>query len=234
MEKIYTIPVNEAFEASMADPSLGCPMCALYRGLEEREIDLILGASMMEPDVRIRTNRHGFCAHHFRGMFAERNRLGLALMLESHLAEVADHLSPGRGGKPDAALRYMTELDGDCYICRRIEDAFAKMTALVSFLWETDPAFRKKLEGQPYICLHHERDVLAAASHRMKGKTYVAFSRALADLRDKYLTALREDVSWFCKKFDYRYDEEPWYNSKDAVERAIKFLSGAKGKGGAL
>jgi len=26
------------------------------------------------------------------------------------------------------------------------------------------------------------------------------------------------------KKFDYRYDAEPWYNSKDAVERSMKFL----------
>ena len=38
------------------------------------------------------------------------------------------------------------------------------------------------------------------------------------------MDSLTEDVSWFCKKFDYRYDEEPWYNSKDAVERAIRFL----------
>lgn len=55
MEQIYTIPVNEAFEAGAADPSCGCPICALYRKLEEDELDLILGASMMEPDVRIRT-----------------------------------------------------------------------------------------------------------------------------------------------------------------------------------
>ena len=41
---------------------------------------------------------------------------------------------------------------------------------------------------------------------------------------DHYLAELQKDVSWFCKKFDYRYDEEPWYNSKDAVERAFKFL----------
>ena len=46
MEQIYTIPVNEAFDA--AD---GCPFCALWRKLEENELDLILGASMMEPDV---------------------------------------------------------------------------------------------------------------------------------------------------------------------------------------
>lgn len=39
-----------------------------------------------------------------------------------------------------------------------------------------------------------------------------------------YFDKLSGDVSWFCKKFDYRYDKEPWYDSKDAVERAIKFL----------
>ena len=39
-----------------------------------------------------------------------------------------------------------------------------------------------------------------------------------------YMSTLTDDVSWFCKKFDYRYGDEPWYNSKDSVERAIKFL----------
>ena len=47
MEQIYTIPVNEAFEAGAADASCGCAFCALYRKLEENELDLILGASMM-------------------------------------------------------------------------------------------------------------------------------------------------------------------------------------------
>ena len=47
MDKNFTIPVNEAFEASAANPACGCPFCALYRMLEENELDLILGASMM-------------------------------------------------------------------------------------------------------------------------------------------------------------------------------------------
>ena len=42
MEQIYTIPVNEAFEASAADHALGCPICALHRMLEDNELDLIL------------------------------------------------------------------------------------------------------------------------------------------------------------------------------------------------
>ena len=90
MEQIYTIPVNEAFEASAADASCGCPLCTLYRKLEENELELILGASMMEPDVRIQTNREGFCRLHYDMMFVRKNRLGMALTLESHLKELKD------------------------------------------------------------------------------------------------------------------------------------------------
>lgn len=95
MEKIYTIPVNEAFEASAADPACGCPFCTLYRKLEENELDLILGASMMEPDVRIKTNEQGFCKTHYDMMFTRKNRLGMALMLESHLAEIKKEVAGG-------------------------------------------------------------------------------------------------------------------------------------------
>ena len=47
----------------------------------------------------------------------------------------------------------------------------------------------------------------------------------------KYANELSGDVSWFCKKFDYRYQDEPWNNAKDAVERSIRFLSGNEGAG---
>ena len=93
MEQIYTIPVNEAFEASAADASCGCAFCALYRKLEENELELILGASMMEPDVRIKTNEEGFCKTHYDMMFVRKNRLGMALTLESHLDELRRDIS---------------------------------------------------------------------------------------------------------------------------------------------
>ena len=37
MEQIYTIPVNEAFEASAADKDCGCPFCALFNKLESMD-----------------------------------------------------------------------------------------------------------------------------------------------------------------------------------------------------
>ena len=83
MEQIYTIPVNEAFEASAADAGCGCPLCTLYTRLQENELELILGASMMEPDVRQKTNLQGFCRRHYGMMFQRKNRLGLGLMLSA-------------------------------------------------------------------------------------------------------------------------------------------------------
>ena len=87
MEQIFTIPVNEAFRACREEPLGACPICTLYRKLEDDELDRILGAAMMEPSVRIRTNEEGFCARHFGKMLTRQNRLPFALMLESHLAK---------------------------------------------------------------------------------------------------------------------------------------------------
>ena len=66
--------------------------------------------------------------------------------------------------------------------------------------------------------------MLAEASVRMNKKTFAGFEKVASGIVDSYLEELLDDVSWFCKKFDYRYDKEPWYNSKDSVERSMKFL----------
>ncbi len=230
MEKIYTIPVNEAFEASRDDHACGCPFCTLYRKLEENELDLILGASMMEPDVRIKTNELGFCKTHYDMMFVRKNRLGMALMLESHL----DKLREETKASPLAALKgvgvetskRLEKLESDCYVCGRIDFSLSKMFETAVLLWEQDPEFRKKLAAQPYICLPHYRMFVEFGRKGLPKKKFGDFYKEVSAVVESYFDELRGDVSWFCKKFDYRYDAEPWYNSKDAVERAIKFLSG--------
>ena len=89
-DSIYTIPISEVFE-----PKCGCPICSMRNTLEERCIDYILGAAMMEPDVRIVTNQKGFCRIHYDMMFTRKNRLGMALTLESHLDELKKELKDG-------------------------------------------------------------------------------------------------------------------------------------------
>ena len=226
MDMNFTIPVNEAFEASAADPGCGCPLCALARKLEADELDLILGASMMEPDVRIKTNRQGFCRTHYDLMFVRKNRLGMALTLESHLAEQENDLRDGGigGGQGNKPLKRIGELEADCYICRRVNGNFEKMADTVVWLWQTDEDFPKKLRAQPLFCLPHYRLLLAVGQKRLGRKRMPEFAAACGEVVGGYMTELQKDVSWFCKKFDYRFQDEPWGNSKDAVERAIRFL----------
>ena len=225
MEQIYTIPVNEAFEASRDDHTCGCPMCAIYRKLEENELDLILGASMMEPDCRIKTNEQGFCRLHYDLMFVRKNRLGMALTLESHLKELQGDIKEGILGTPGSKpVKRISALEGSCYVCKRINYHFEHMLETVVYLWDSDEDIPAKLDAQPYFCLPHYRRLLEYGQKRLGKKRLSQFVGACDKVVSGYMETLTEDVSWFCKKFDYRYDEEPWYNSKDAVERAIKFL----------
>ncbi len=227
MQQIYTIPVNEAFDTALEKHECGCPMCLLYKKLEDDELDIILGASMMEPDIRIKTNEQGFCLTHFNMMLGRKRMLGMGLILESHLDEVEKKLDgPGFFGKRASAQNALSKLEDDCYVCSRIKNNMDAMTATVVYLWETDLEFRKKFKRQPWFCLPHYRAMLDYASAKLPKKAYADFYDEAHAVEKAYITELKKDVSWFCKKFDYRFDEEPWYNSRDSVKRAVSFLGG--------
>ena len=229
-EKIYTIPINEAFDAAGEDHSLGCPFCALYERFEHDQLDIILGASMMEPDIRIKTNEQGFCHKHYEKMFNMKNRLGMALMLESHLNELREDMKGGLSeifsGKGSKAVGRIEKLEGSCYVCERVEHTMERVFVNAALLWDEDPDFKNKIKKQPYFCLEHYRRFVEAGQKNIHKKRFGGFYETVSGVEMAYFDKLREDVSWFCKKFDYRYENEPWKDSKDAVERAIKFLTG--------
>jgi hypothetical protein len=227
-ETIYTIPINEAFDKSIEEGK-GCPFCRLYEKFEENELELILGGSMMEPDVRIKTNKQGFCHRHFEKLMGRRNRLGLALILESHLAEVRSGVKSGaldlvKGAGASACSR-IKDLNHSCYLCSRIDFSFGKVMENAVLLWEAEPAFRKKVKEQPYFCLPHLELYARYGKTDLKKKDFGDFYKQISEPTLRYFDELQSDVSWFCKKFDYRYDEEPWGNAKDSVERAVAFLA---------
>ncbi len=225
-ETIYTIPINEEFEARLEKKDeCACPLCNLYRKLENDELSLILGASMMEPDVRIKTNRLGFCPKHFDKMLTNGKRLPLALMLESHLNELYEDVA-GKRATPEKALARIENLKKTCYVCERVDANFARLTSNVVYMWETDMTFREKFESQKYFCINHYADMLSVGKKEMTKKVFKEFAESVGKIVDANLGSLCSDVSWFCKKYDYRYEEEPWGNAKDSPERAIKFLNG--------
>lgn len=222
-EHIYTIPVNEAFERE----DDRCPFCALYEKLQEDELTLILGASMMEPDVRIQTNEKGFCKEHYSMLVTRKNRLGLALILESHLDDLKKDVKLGgmlSRDKTAAPKKKIQALENSCYICDRIETNFNAMLSTAAYLYSNESDFRKKFAAKKCLCLPHYKRILEETAH-MKKPYSLEMAADAERIVAAYLDKLKNDVSWFVKKFDYRYDDEPWYDSKDAIERAIAFLT---------
>lgn len=220
MEKIYTIPVNEAFDTCAQDNTKGCPFCEMYKTLQENELETILGASMMEPDIRIKTNEMGFCDKHFSLMLKRKNRLSLALMLESHLA----HIKEKANGI--TAMKNIGKINDSCYICSRIGYNFDKMFETAVWLYDKDKAFEEKIKKQSCFCMHHYHKFLTFGKKDLNKRKYSDFERLIENINANYLDTLQEDVGWFCKKFDYRYAKEPWGNAQDSLERTIKFLTG--------
>ncbi len=223
---ITNIPISEVF-----DPKEGCPICRMRNMLEQRMAEYITGAAMMEPDVRIETNRLGFCYDHFRMILKQRNRLGVALILESHLDEMEKAIFKGglplvgTGAKSQAkkaAARTET-----CFICNQVDWAMERMLATVCRLWESEREFRRLFEEQEALCLPHFTQLVSRAQKNMNKHSINDFSKAAAALSKQYLETLRGDVSHFCKMFDYRNSGEgaDWGNSRDSVERAIWFLT---------
>lgn len=229
-EQIYTIPVTDAVDKITKESICQCPLCMLYAKLEDDELNLILGASMMEPDIRIKTNKEGFCRKHFDMMLGMKNKLGLALMMESHIEQVRKTVFPKEGlfgpkNKSDASLRSLKEHNSSCYICERVDFHLVKMAETIVYLWNTEEEFAKKFSQLPYFCLEHYSLLLQTGVNKLPKNKQNDFYDAISQIEKKYIDSLYDDVAWFCKKFDYRYADEPWGNARDSVERAVKVLS---------
>ena len=223
-ESLLTIPVTDIFE-----PRCGCPMCQLRDTLEQRTVEYIMGAAMMEPDVRIETNRQGFCKVHFEQMRACKNRLSLALMLKSHLESLETFVLSRQSifEKKTARQKRVSAVNNDCFVCNKIEWGMSRILVTVFEMYEKQRDFRELFKDQELLCLPHYDMLISAASEKLDKRWQKEFIEDCGELTQKYLSQLKDDVAHYCDMYDYRNagKDGDWGNSKDSIERAIKFLT---------
>lgn len=233
---IDTIPVWDAMEKET-----DCPLCALYQKCEEDEIERSLGGSVMEPDTRIRVNERGMCPKHHQQLFGMQNRLGHALLVDSHTKELLkkldriNRLLPSEGakrglfgGKSDLSplIDGLEELCKPCVICENIDQHMQRYLYTFIHLWKTDGAFRKKWNDSKGVCLPHASELLRQAQKHLGASQQSEFAKELLSLFKENLEQDEKDLEWFTLKFDYRNQSKPWGNSKNALERTINRLRG--------
>ena len=218
-ENICTIPVNEIFEVND-----GCPICRMRNIIEAKYIDYITGPAMMEPDIRIETNRAGFCERHYGMMLTSgRARLPVALTLESHLIDVREKLL---AKKPDKkTLEAIQTLENSCFVCEYIEPHLTRYIETICLSYRDDAEFRRLYEGQPYICLSHYR-MLVQNGKKPLGREYDRFVEITRNLTRRYADALQQDIAAFRDAFDYKNAGKPLApEARTSIERTIEYLT---------
>ena len=132
-EQLYTIPVNDAFDADTE-----CPVCAMHDKLQADAVDFVMGPSYMEDDVRMETNAIGFCSRHLPLLYKNQNRLGLGLMMltymDRQIKEIETLSKKKRGGgslfsrakEGDALAEYLAGQQNSCYVCKRMAKSYER------------------------------------------------------------------------------------------------------------
>ena len=228
-EKIYTIPITESYEQDSE-----CPFCYIEKNLEKDAVDYALGAAMMEPDYRIVSNEKGYCNKHFSMMLAHPNKLSLALVLETHMAELTkklENINPTPtekkgffSKKEETAPGHIKALSSSCVICDRIEDTLKRYTEVFFYMWEKDEAFKEKVLSSKGFCMKHYTRLVEAAYSNLKHPE--EFTVAVHKLQLENLKRIHEDVHRFTLKFDYRNKDMEWGTAQDAPKRASEKLRG--------
>ena len=226
-EKLYTIPVNDAFNIDCE-----CPLCVMYHDLETNAIDFTLGPSYMEEDIRQITDKEGFCNKHIKLMYKKQNSLGIANILKTHLnkrikdIESLSNQPLNKGGlfkknTLSPISEYIKQHNKSCFVCNKVNSTFNRYLATITHLYKNDSNFRDKLTSSKGFCLKHYDMLYSQGLEDLKGSILDNFIQDINKLTIDNLKRVDADLDWFIDKFDYRYKNEPWKNSKDAVERTI-------------
>lgn len=227
-EKLYTIPINDAFNTDCE-----CPVCAMRKVLEDNAVQYTMGPSYMEDDTRAMTDELGFCQKHAMDVYHMENRLGMSLVLKTHFDKVIDDVKrlSATPVKPKALFKkeaeippvaaYIEKLEHSCFVCNRIDQVFDRYIDTIFYLWKSDQDFKQKFEHCKGFCTAHYGILMREAPEKLKGDHLTAFTDTLNRLYIENMERVRDDLAWFINKNDYKYASEPWKNAKDAIPRAL-------------
>lgn len=251
-ERIYTIPINEAF-----DQVVECPLCICEDKLEMDALEYAVGPAMMEPDFRVETNKNGFCRNHFSMLYNfKQERLPLALIIDTHLNEQIKNLEnlfnnhranlntlSSKGtlealpeilkGKRNAAskaadklLEKLNTLQNSCAVCRKMGNNMQMLIENTLYLYNKEIEFKEKFQQTKGFCLKHFEALIEASNKAFSPQKQAKFLTDLFDLEIAQLKRINEEVNHFTLMFDYRNANSDWKNSRDAVPRSIEKICG--------
>ena len=213
-----------------------CPFCQLREMIEQQTVERYLGGSVMEPDIRIRTNATGFCRMHHRQLMAQKDYHGYALMMQTRLKTVAGQLAPAVKGlantslfgkkNADALQKQLIELDSRCLICENMADTVGRYMDIFMKLYREDEHFRSDFAAGPGVCLYDLPLLLQKAQTAMLPAQRKQLLETVSRQVTSTLGTAQEDLDALCSSFHYGSEHKNNPRIHAALERAVNLLRG--------
>lgn len=231
---LETIPLQDALKADTE-----CPICTLMKEAERDSINYYLSSAIMTPQVRVETNRYGFCPYHAVLLSESGKAQSLALVMDTYYGENEEHFkkgfadiasssSPRQVDKAVSKLRREAEeREKGCLVCSRMNDRLYRYSFTLASLYEIDEEFRASFLSSKGLCLHHTFIVSDTARDALKGESYTSFQKDLFRLLEENLKRVRRDDWWMTQKYKSENHDKPWNGAEDAHRRAVLKLVGS-------
>ncbi|MFP4384286.1 MAG: DUF6062 family protein [Spirochaetia bacterium] len=228
--QLENIPVWKAYEAGAS-----CPLCILEDKAERQYISFYLGNSVMAPEIRVKINKSGFCPDHWKQLLAGRNKLGMSLMISTHLETIKPLLEKviktgintagKKAQKEDTAPAGMVR---ECPVCARIDHALDNYSYTIVHLYKNEPDFPPVFSDSSGFCLPHTPRMISMASRFLNKKQKPLFIHDMQKIYLGRIQKLEENLNGFQQKFDYRSEGKAMTREEqEAVREAVLFLGGS-------
>lgn len=233
------MPTSTVYDFINACREPGCPVCRLESHTVERYIDRLFYESVNDIETRERLRASlGFCREHAQLAVDKKlgNALGFAIIyqdvINNVLRELQSNYQPPATRRWSSLLKQIPEQVGTtvkrvlyaltpqkhCLACQqRDKSLHIILTSLVENLEDTETI--AALKSSAGLCLPHLKKTFEMV------RDPAAIDLLLNVHREK-LESLRDELTEFIRKNDYRFKDEKFGTEGDAWQRAIAKVVG--------
>ena len=213
------------------------PLCALMEGAEETYLRSFQHSRVMEPGVRVKTNDAGFCPDHYRKLYARENKLGLGLVVHTHLQEKLPELraafaslrAAGRKGrKIDDAAASIGRLRDRCFICDLLQGDLDRYSFTILLLWNKDAEFLPKFRSSRGFCLSHFLSLLDKGRRMLRTDRLERWLDDVVPLMTDSLQRLEQDLEAFTQLHHDSHRSLGTDEERTALARTLQKLAGGR------
>jgi Family of unknown function (DUF6062) len=232
MPKLEISKVHDAYAAGGE-----CPLCTLREGAEQTCLRSFQHSRVMEPSVRVKTNESGFCPDHYRKLYERENKLGLGLVVHTHLQKKLPELRAAfqamratgrRSRKSDEAAASLERLHDRCFICDMLREDLDRYAFTILYLWSKDADFMPKFRSSQGFCLVHFLSVLAKARTMLRADRLERWLDDAVTLMTDSLERLERELDAFTQLHHDANRSLGTDEERTALARTLQKLAGGR------